>query len=253
MLKKIIKFLLKKLSRLIYLIYIIKEHIIPVELKSKSKTKLILKSKLKLKEKLDNNLADETYSHFKKYFEKSVLFEDVLKIREYAIKSSLLNDKNKEYYYLEFGVFKGKSSNYFSKFVNDFYCFDSFEGLKEDWIGTPDAKGTFSLNKEIPKLNSNIKPIVGWVEDTLDDFLKEHNPKINFVHFDMDTYSPTKFALERIKPYLVKNSILIFDELYHFVGWKDGEYKAFKEVFNENEFEYKAFNINGQISVVQIK
>ena len=253
MLKKIIKFLLKKLSRLIYLIYIIIDFIIPVEIKSKTKSKSILKSKLKLKEKLDDSLANETYNYFKEYFEKSVLFENVLEIREYAIKSSLINDKNKEYYYLEFGVFKGSSSNFFSKFVNRLYCFDSFEGLKEDWAGTSDAKGTFNLDKKIPKLNLNINPIVGWVEGTLDDFLKKHNPKINFVHFDMDTYSPTKFTLEKIKPYLVKNAILIFDELYHFHGWKEGEFKALKEVFNENEFEYKAFNIIGKISVVQIK
>ncbi len=253
MIKIFIKYILKKLSRLIYLIYKIIDFTIPNEIKSKSKYKSILKSKLKLKSKLENNLVDETYNHFKEHFEKSVLFEDVFEIREYAIKSSLLNDKKNEYFYLEFGVFKGKSSNFFSKFVNKLYCFDSFEGLKEDWVGTSESKGTFNLNKQIPKLNSNIYPIVGWVEDTLDDFLKKHNPKINFVHFDMDTYSPTKFTLEKIKPYLVKNSILIFDELYHFVGWKEGEFKALKEVFKEEEFEYKAFNLNGQIAVIQIK
>ena len=58
-------------------------------------------------------------------------------------------------------------------------------------------------NKKTLKLNSNVEPIVGWVEDTLDDFLIKYNPKINFVHMDMDTYSSTKFTLEKIKPYLV--------------------------------------------------
>ena len=253
MIKIFIKYILKKLSRLIYLIHKIIDFTIPIEIKSKSKYKSILKSKLKLKSKLENNLVDETYDHFKEHFEKSVLFEDVLKIREYAIQSSLLNDKKNEYYYLEFGVFNGKSSNFFSKFVNKLYCFDSFEGLKEDWVGTSDPKGTFNLNKKIPKLNSNIYPIVGWVEDTLDDFLKKHNPKINFVHFDMDTYSPTKFTLEKIKPYLGKNSILIFDELYHFIGWKEGEFKALKEVFKKDEFEYKAFCLSECQVAIQIK
>ena len=28
----------------------------------------------------------------------------------------------------------GTSANFFSKFVNKLYCFDSFEGLKEDWV-----------------------------------------------------------------------------------------------------------------------
>ena len=90
-----------------------------------------------------------------------------MKIRKYSITTSLLNDKSKDYYYLEFGVFKGESTNFFSKFVNKFYFFDSFEGLKEDWVGTNAPKSTFNLDKKIPKLNSNVVPIVGWVEDTL--------------------------------------------------------------------------------------
>ena len=39
---------------------------------------------------------------------------------------------------------------------------------------------------------------------------------------DMDTYNPTKFTLEKLKPYLVKNAIILFDELYNYPGWKMG-------------------------------
>ena len=175
-----------------------------------------------------------------------------MKIREYAITSALANDKKQDHYYLEFGVWKGSSANYFSRFTKKLYCFDSFEGLKEDWAGQL-PKGAFNLGKKVPKLNSNVEPIVGWVEDTLDAFLGQHNPKIIFVHMDMDTYSPTEFTLEKIRPYLVENAIIIFDELYNYTGWENGEYKAFKEVFNDSEFEYRAFNIEGVQCVVQIK
>ena len=48
--------------------------------------------------------------------------------------------------------------------------------MNEDYIGTNKPKNTFSLNKMIPRLNSNVEPIVGWVEDTLGDFLKNHDP-----------------------------------------------------------------------------
>ena len=111
-------------------------------------------------------------------------------------------------------------------------------------------KGSFNLNKKLPKLNDNIEVIVGWVEDTLDNFLKKHNPKIKFVHLDMDTYSPTKFVLKKIKPYLVKDAIIVFDEFYNYIGWQNGEYKALKEIFKETEFEYKAFIINNNSQAV---
>ena len=234
--KKIIRSILVKLSRAIYLV-------IPDEFKSGHNLKFILRE----------NSLQETYNHFKEYFEKCLLFDNGLKIREYAIKSSLLNDDNKEYYYLEFGVHKGESTNYFSKFVNKLYCFDSFEGLKEDWIGTDLTKGHFNLNKKIPKLNSNVEPIVGWVEETLDDFLKKKNPRVNFVHLDMDTYTSTKFALEKLKPYFVKNAIIIFDQFYNYHGWKNGEYKALKEVFDKDEYSYKAFFLQGKRCVIQLK
>jgi hypothetical protein len=236
--KIIIKFILKKISRVIF-------WIIPGELKTNHSSRLI--------SKLNDNLTNETFIHFEEHFNKSVLINDGWQIKKYAIQSSLLNDKNKEYYYLEFGVWKGESSNFFSKFVNKLYSFDSFEGLKEDWIGNSKPKGFFNLNKKIPKLNSNVEPIIGWVEDTLDDFLKKHNPKINFVHLDMDTYSPTKFTLEKLKPHLIKNAILIFDELYNYAGWKNGEFKALKEVFKEDEFEYKAFNLDSTQCVIKIR
>ena len=237
-LKKIIIVILKKISSAIYLL-------IPEDFK-KGPNKL-------LKLKLHEDLANETLNHFKEHLKNSLIFEDVKEIREYAIKTALLNDEKKEYYYLEFGVFKGRSTNYFSKFVNKIYCFDSFEGLKEDYVGRHFPRGSFNLNKKIPKLNPNAEPIVGWVEDTLDNFLKKHNPKINFVHMDMDTYNPTKFTLEKLKPYLVKNAIILFDELYNYPGWRNGEYKALMEVFKEDEFKYRAFVINSVRCAIQIK
>lgn len=243
--KIIFKRLLYLFSRLLFFIYKIYNYVIPSEFKS------IKKSKIRLR--LEENLVEETFQNFKDSFKKSMLFSGSHLIRKYCISSSLLNDKNKEYYYLEFGVWKGASSNYFSGFLNKLYCFDSFEGLKEDWIGTGGPKGDCNLDKKIPKLNSNIEPIVGWVEDTLEDFLEKHNPKINFIHFDMDTYSPTKFALEKVKPYLLKNSIILFDDMYSYIGWENGEYKALKEVFREDEFDYKAFNLEGAQCAIQIK
>ncbi len=231
----------KIILRFFYLISRVLFPLVPRELYRKHLT---------LEEKLKNDLVEETFKHFKEHLKKSMLFKDVGQLREYAIKTALNDGFNKNYYFLEFGVWKGESANYFSNYCDKLYCFDSFEGLKEDWTGTFMPKGSFNLNKKLPKLNDNIEVIVGWVEDTLDDFLKKHNPKIKFVHLDMDTYSPTKFVLKKIKPYLVKDAIIVFDEFYNYIGWQNGEYKALKEIFKETEFEYKAFIINNNSQAV---
>ena len=70
---------------------------------------------------------------------------------------------------------------------------------------------------------------------------------------DMDTYNPTKFTLEKLKPYLVKDAVILFDELYNYPGWRNGEYKALMEVFKEDEFKYRAFVINNVRCAIQIK
>ena len=192
----------------------------------------------------DYHVRDEKqkcYNYFKKYFNDTILITEE-GIRELSISRSINNDKNLENFYLEFGVFTGESINYFSKFVKKIYGFDSFVGLKEDFLIGQMSKGDFNLNGKIPYLKSNVTPIKGWVQDTLPDFLKKFNPKINFVHMDLDTYDSSKFTLEAIKPYLKSGCVILFDEFYNFPGWEHGEFKALQEVFKENEFQYMAFS-----------
>ena len=69
----------------------------------------------------------------------------------------------------------------------------------------------------------------------------------------MDTYSPTEFTLRRIKPYLAKNAIILFDELYNYQGWEFGEYKALNEIFKENEFDYLAFELDSCRCAIKIR
>ena len=155
---------------------------------------------------------------------------------------------------MEFGVFKGGTINYFSKYVKKIYGFDSFQGLKEDWVGNENyPEKHFDLNKNIPKLNKNVIPIIGYVQDTLENFLRKENPEINFVHMDLDTYESTKFTLEKIKPYLKSDSIIIFDQIYNFAGWEVGEHKALSEIFDDKEFKFLAFCKDCCIAVIQVQ
>ena len=236
---KIIKVILKKLSRVVF-------HLIPYELHLFFK---IIPKDVHTHYRENENL--QCFNHFEKHLQNAVHL-DGLGIRKYAIEKSLLNDKEKNKFYLEFGVWKGNSANFFSEYVNKLYAFDSFEGLREDWVGAGLLKGHFNLDKKIPKLNKNIEPIVGFVQDSLEDFLKKHNPKINFVHMDIDTYESTKYVLERLKPYLIKDSIILFDELYNFPGWRNGEYKALQETFDESEYKFRAFSTHGTKVVIQL-
>ena len=193
------------------------------------------------------------FEHFKKFFKTSI-FLNSNKIREYALDAAKENDNDSDYFYIEFGVYSGTSINFFSKKLNNkkIYGFDSFEGLKEDWVGTSVPKGTFNLKKKIPQLENNVVPVTGWIQDTLPIFLKEKNPKINFVHMDVDTYETTKFVLETIKPHLINGAIILFDELYNFEGWDVGEYKALTEVFDEKDYKFISFSIDTAQAAIKI-
>jgi len=187
---------------------------------------------------------DSSYKHFKKYFSKSIFLRK-WNLREHGLQTALSNHQQ-NYFYLEFGVYNGNSINFFSNILKrkniSIYGFDSFDGLPQDWIGTNVPKGTMSLNKKVPQLNSNCIAVVGLVEKTLPEFISDKKDlKINFVHMDLDIYPSTKFVLSKIKPYLVNNAIIIFDNLYNKIGWGNGEYLALTETFNENEYKFVSF------------
>ena len=129
-------------------------------------------------EKFQKESLETSYQYFKKYFKSSIFLKDK-KIKTYAI-SKALTLKN-DGLFIEFGVHKGRSVNFFSKYLDNknIYAFDSFLGLREDWKGTQAIKGTFDLKGKIPKLNSNVIPIKGWIQDTLPSFLLNNKEKKN--------------------------------------------------------------------------
>ena len=193
------------------------------------------------------NLSQECYNFFEQDMKKSAIFLKSNDIRKYSISRAFNNSNKKENLFLEFGVYKGDSINLFGNFLSqhsrEIYGFDSLEGLEEEWnMNDYNPIGRFSLNKKSPKLLKNVTLIKGKVQSTLENFLKnKKDKKIIFAHMDMDTYTPTKYALNKIKPFLQKGSVIIFDEFYGFPNWQHHEYKAFTEVFNEKEYKYIAF------------
>ena len=136
--------------------------------------------------------------------------------------------------YMEFGVFKGDSINEIALAKPDkiVYGFDSFEGLPEDWTNSM-SHGTFDLQGVLPQVKENVRLIKGWFDKTLPDFLKEHTENCAFIHIDCDLYSSTKTVFDALKERIVSGTVIVFDEYINYLGWEQGEHKAFVELMQE--------------------
>ena len=173
---------------------------------------------------------------------------------------------------LEFGVFQGKTIKHIANaFPNKIiWGFDSFEGLPEDWPiwhrdkldpqNIKHKKGYFAVDT-LPEVKENVKLWKGWFEDTIPQYIKQQQPKqISFLHVDGDLYSSAKTNLFQLEKYIVKDTIICFDELYAFgrkpyETWEEGEYKALKEwttKFNR-EFGVLSHNLHQQSTIRIVK
>ena len=246
--KNIIKFL-----KFIYTIRIILKKYAFAPLDAAPRKKYVQKAW----ERFHEEQMNESYNFFSKFF-LTAHFRTSDQIRDFAIKQAIEKFAEKNYYNLEFGVWTGASTRKFGKKLGNqkIYAFDSFQGLKDIWLGQNVSGEKFDLMGNIPVFEKNIVPIKGWVQDTLPTFIKdnfsENNNKIGFVHMDLDTYESSKFVLQQIKKHLAKNSIIIFDELYNYAGWQMGEFKALTEVFKENEYRYLCFSMDKEQVVIEI-
>lgn len=129
---------------------------------------------------------------------------------------------------LEFGVAGGASIRYVAQRVDaQVFGFDSFEGLPEEsdaW-----TKGQFA-QRQLPAVPSNAELIVGWFDQTLDDFLREHAGAVSLLHIDCDLYVSSRYVLDRLLDRLVPGTVIVFDELWRYAGWENHEWRALEEV-----------------------
>ncbi|OVE73974.1 hypothetical protein BVX94_02125 [bacterium B17] len=157
-----------------------------------------------------------------------------------------LDKAPKEGLYLEFGVFSGTTINFIAdKVETTVHGFDSFSGLPEDWLYTP--KGHFDKGGTPPEVRDTVKLHVGWFDDTLPGFIKEHSGPVAFIHIDSDLYSSAKTILYSLKDQIQKGTVIQFDEYFNFPGWKSQEFKAFQEFINDTglKYEYIGYTTSG--------
>jgi len=149
--------------------------------------------------------------------------------------------------------------------------FDTFEGFKgvsaQDGEASGCTEGSFGLPdgyerylETILGLQEALNPIShlkkfelikGDAVETVPAYLKQHpETLISLAIFDLDIYKPTRVALEAIKPYLFKGSILVFDELCDDIF--PGETLALKEVFDVADLKIERLPMTSRISYIKL-
>jgi len=150
--------------------------------------------------------------------------------------------------------------------------FDTFEGFKgishKDGSRCKCTEGSFSVSNnyedildKILWLQENLNPIShlkkyeiikGDAQESIREYFHNHpETLISLAIFDFDIYNPTKHALEIIKPYLFKGSVLVFDELCDDIF--PGETVALNEVLGINNLRIKRYPMTARISYMVIE
>ena len=177
---------------------------------------------------------------------------------------------------IEFGVRWGQNTSLFAALRGIYepfnrhrkiVGFDTFKGFPEitekdgksklmrvgaDSVSENYVKYLNSLMELQEKANplSHIKKfqlVAGDATVEIGKYLAEHPETIiALAYFDFDIYEPTRKCLEVIRPYLVKGSVLGFDELND--PDSPGETVALKEVFGLNKIALKRYPYTSRVS-----
>jgi tetratricopeptide (TPR) repeat protein len=154
---------------------------------------------------------------------------------------------------LEFGVRFGTSIRLISELVEqEVHGFDSFEGLPETWNQNP--KGAYSTKGVIPSVPDNVILHNGWFEETLPNFIDQHQAPIRFMNIDCDIFSSTKTIFDLLAKQIRTGTVIVFDEYIGNYNWREDEFRAFQEAVLSNgwEYEYLCFSFMTKQVVVRI-
>ncbi len=155
--------------------------------------------------------------------------------------------------YLEFGVAQGISFKWWVKNISNpnaqFYGFDTFSGLPEDW--GPFKKGDMNNNNVPPTVDDlRCNFFQGLFQQTLPVFLKDYNKgKRKVIHMDADLYSSTLYVLTSITPFINKGDIIFFDEF----NVPMHEFKAFIDWTNSYYINYELLGAVNNFYQIAVK
>lgn len=201
--------------------------------------------------------GSDTESFIRTHMEHAKVFHHDADILKYATEQAAIYHPNG--LWLELGVGAGKTTNFIAALNPSMliHGFDSFEGLPLAWRTLP--KGTFALsNPEImPPLLPNIQIHQGLFVHTLPAFIKKLSNQefIAFMHIDSDLYESASLALNLLHPFIVKNTIISFDEYFNYEDWQNHEHKALSEYIKKynRKISYIAYNDNHEQVTIRIE
>ena len=99
-------------------------------------------------------------------------------------------------------------------------------------------KGFFARNA-LPTVRKNCKLVVGWFNETLPKFVKDHKDLVALLHVDSDLYSSAVTVLNTLNHQLVEGTVIVFDEYMNYPGWQLDEFKAWQEFVSKNNIKYE--------------
>jgi hypothetical protein len=159
--------------------------------------------------------------------------------------------------WLEFGVAEGKSLGLIAKHLpahlssgvsvahGVVFGFDSFLGLPEDWRPGFRA-GHFLRDGARPpqfatERAAQLALICGWFQDTLPGFLAAHPEPVALLHLDSDVHSAALYVLITLIEHgrIGRGTIIVFDELFNYSGFENGELLALFEVVSYYALEFE--------------
>jgi hypothetical protein len=159
--------------------------------------------------------------------------------------------------YLEFGVFKGdtfadawEQARRHGQREMRFYAFDSFAGLPDPSVSTPDTGGEFvegqfaygrsDFERNLRRARVDMSRVT-IVEGFYEDSLRDTKPAdlglqaASVVWIDCDLYSSTVCVLDFVTEVVVDGSVLVFDDWHCFRSRSDrGQQKACAEWLERN-------------------
>jgi hypothetical protein len=139
--------------------------------------------------------------------------------------------------YLEFGVWQGEVTDYWSKLLRNpeskLHGFDSFEGLPENWYAM--TKGGFSVAGQVPQTeDSRVQFFKGWFEETLPRYQFPAH-EVLVLNLDADLYSSTRFVLKTVREQIQPGTYLYFDNFNQPLH----EVRAFGEFVEETKMKFE--------------